>query len=136
MRTYREEANVDPVDRPTWVDGIDNPYLHGPYTPVISEITAVDLKVSAGEIPADLSGAYMRNGPNPVLEPKEARGSGIIVGRALARHLHSFFQGKVVAIVKTARPSELNTSSPEKPKSPSSSVVSTHLSPSSKLPTV
>ena len=70
MRTYREEATVDPADRPTWVDGVDNPYLHGPYTPVISEITAVDLRVSAGEIPADLSGAYMRNGPNPVLEPK------------------------------------------------------------------
>jgi carotenoid cleavage dioxygenase-like enzyme len=70
MRTYREEANVDPVDRPTWVDGVDNPYLHGPYTPVISEITAVDLPVTAGEIPADLCGAYMRNGPNPVLEPK------------------------------------------------------------------
>src|ERR1044072_1740813 len=70
MRTYREEASVDPADRPTWVDGIDNPYLHGPYTPVISEITAVDLRVTAGEIPADLCGAYMRNGPNPVLEPK------------------------------------------------------------------
>ena len=70
MRTYREEATVDPVDRPTWVDGVDNPYLHGPYTPVISEITAVDLPVTAGEIPADLCGAYMRNGPNPVLEPK------------------------------------------------------------------
>ena len=70
MRTYREEASVDPADRPTWVDGVDNPYLHGPYTPVISEITAVDLRVTAGEIPADLCGAYMRNGPNPVLEPK------------------------------------------------------------------
>ncbi|HJY39443.1 MAG TPA: carotenoid oxygenase family protein, partial [Steroidobacteraceae bacterium] len=70
MRTYREEATLDPADRPTWVDGVDNPYLHGPYTPVISEITAVDLRVTAGEIPADLSGAYMRNGPNPVLEPK------------------------------------------------------------------
>jgi carotenoid cleavage dioxygenase len=70
MRTYREEATADPADRPTWVDGVDNPYLHGPYTPVISEITAVDLRVTAGEIPADLSGAYMRNGPNPVLEPK------------------------------------------------------------------
>ena len=70
MRTYREDASVDPVDRPTWVDSVDNPYLHGPYTPVISEITAVDLQVAAGEIPADLCGAYMRNGPNPVLEPK------------------------------------------------------------------
>ena len=60
----------DPADRPAWVDDIDNPYLHGPYTPVISEITAVDLKVAAGEIPPDLYGAYFRNGPNPVLPPR------------------------------------------------------------------
>jgi len=30
MRTYKEESSVDPADRPPWVDGIDNPYLHGP----------------------------------------------------------------------------------------------------------
>jgi carotenoid cleavage dioxygenase len=70
MRTYREDTTLDPVDRPTWVDGIDNPYLHGPYTPVVSEITAVDLEVAHGEIPRDLYGAYMRNGPNPVFAPK------------------------------------------------------------------
>jgi carotenoid cleavage dioxygenase-like enzyme len=60
----------DPADRPAWVDDVDNPYLHGPYTPVIAEITAVDLKVAAGEIPEDLYGAYFRNGPNPVLPPR------------------------------------------------------------------
>ena len=54
MRTYREDSTFDPHDRPTWVDGLDNPYLHGPYTPVISEITAVDLPVVSGEIPEDL----------------------------------------------------------------------------------
>ena len=70
MRTYSQQNPVDPPDRPTWVDGIENPYLHGPYTPVVSEVTAVDLEVAAGEIPADLYGAYMRNGPNPVLPPK------------------------------------------------------------------
>ena len=70
MRTYAQQNPVDPPDRPSWVDGIDNPYLHGPYTPVISEVTAVDLEVVAGEIPPDLYGAYLRNGPNPVLAPK------------------------------------------------------------------
>lgn len=70
MRTYREDSPADPADRPSWVDAIDNPYLHGPYTPVVSEITAVDLEVVAGEIPEDLYGAYMRNGPNPVLAPR------------------------------------------------------------------
>ena len=70
MRKYTDISTQDPPDRPTWVDGIDNPYLHGPYTPVVSEITAVDLEVSEGEIPADLYGAYMRNGPNPVFKPR------------------------------------------------------------------
>ncbi len=70
MRKYTDITTQDPPDRPTWVDGIDNPYLHGPYTPVVSEITAVDLEVAEGEIPADLYGAYMRNGPNPVFKPR------------------------------------------------------------------
>ena len=80
MRTY---AQLNPVRSRriarAWVDGIDNPYLHGPYTPVISEITAVDLEVVAGEIPDDLYGAYLRNGPNPVL--------------AAARRLYHWFDG-------------------------------------------
>ena len=70
MRKYTDISTQDPPDRPTWVDGIENPYLHGPYTPVVSEITAVDLKVTEGEIPGDLYGAYMRNGPNPIFEPR------------------------------------------------------------------
>jgi carotenoid cleavage dioxygenase len=70
MRKYTDINTRDPDDRPTWVDGIDNPYLHGPYTPVVSEITAVDLRVTHGEIPADLYGAYLRNGPNPILPPR------------------------------------------------------------------
>lgn len=71
MRTYREHTSADPVDRPTWVDSVDNPYLHGPYTPVVSEVTAVDLEVVEGKLPDDLFGAYMRNGPNPVFKPKD-----------------------------------------------------------------
>ncbi len=69
MRKYTDLNPNDPADRPTWVDGIANPYLHGPYTPVVSEITAVDLCVTAGELPGDLHGAYLRQGPNPVYAP-------------------------------------------------------------------
>lgn len=47
-----------------------NPYLQGPYAPVEREITATELKVT-GEIPQDISGAYYRNGPNPVRPPVE-----------------------------------------------------------------
>ena len=60
----------DPQDRPAWVDEIDNPYLHGIYTPTIHETTAHHHQVVEGEIPAGLYGAYLRNGPNPVHAPK------------------------------------------------------------------
>ena len=37
--------------------------------PIGPEIDAADLPVVAGRIPPDLSGAYMRNGPNPLYKP-------------------------------------------------------------------
>ena len=40
-----------------------NPYLLGLFAPVRDEITAEDLEV-IGEIPRDLCGVYLRNGPN------------------------------------------------------------------------
>ncbi len=46
------------------IDAGENPYLMGPYAPVDQEIEAADLEV-IGEIPADLQGLYVRNGPNP-----------------------------------------------------------------------
>lgn len=45
-----------------------NPYLGGPFAPVDSEIDAADLTV-IGEIPRDLDGVYLRNGPNPQYPP-------------------------------------------------------------------
>jgi carotenoid cleavage oxygenase len=46
-----------------------NPYLAGNYAPVTDEVTATDLPVT-GHLPAELSGRYVRNGPNPA-EPPE-----------------------------------------------------------------
>lgn len=69
MRKYTDISTIDPVDRPPWVDGVDNPYLHGPYTPVITEVMAFDLECVSGEVPQDLYGAYMRQGPNPLFKP-------------------------------------------------------------------
>jgi carotenoid cleavage dioxygenase len=57
------------VERPAWADAIDNPYLHGIHGPTVYETTAHALPVE-GELPADLCGAYMRNGPNAVLPPR------------------------------------------------------------------
>ena len=42
-----------------------NRFLHGPFTPVEDEITVFDLPVT-GSLPAELSGRYLRNGPNPL----------------------------------------------------------------------
>lgn len=46
------------------LDAGENPYLMGPYAPVDEEIEASELEV-IGEIPPDLEGLYVRNGPNP-----------------------------------------------------------------------
>jgi carotenoid cleavage oxygenase len=46
-------------------DHTDNPYLQGNFAPVQREETLHELRVS-GELPKDLSGILLRNGPNPV----------------------------------------------------------------------
>lgn len=56
-------------DAPQWIYELDNPYLHGPYAPTVHEISKEGLEV-IGELPGDLRGAYFRNGPNPVYQPK------------------------------------------------------------------
>jgi carotenoid cleavage dioxygenase len=45
-----------------------NPFLDGNFAPVHEEITADDLKV-IGELPSNLSGMFVRNGPNPQFPP-------------------------------------------------------------------
>lgn len=49
-------------------DTASNPYLQGNFAPVSDELSIHDLKV-IGEIPNDLTGIYMRNGPNPAFPP-------------------------------------------------------------------
>ncbi|MCC5638556.1 carotenoid oxygenase family protein [Nostoc sp. CHAB 5844] len=45
-----------------------NPYLDGNFAPVREEITAKNLQV-IGELPPELSGMFVRNGPNPQWSP-------------------------------------------------------------------
>lgn len=47
---------------------VANPYLAGPYESTLDEVTLENLEV-VGEIPPDLNGVYVRNGPNPQFEP-------------------------------------------------------------------
>ena len=46
-----------------------SPYLMGPYAPIDEELDA-ELSVVEGEVPKDLFGTYVRNGPNPKLAPE------------------------------------------------------------------
>ena len=59
-----------------------NPFLAGNFAPVRGE-DDFELEV-AGEIPAELAGAFYRNGPNPQFEPRDAyhwfSGDGMIHG--------------------------------------------------------
>ena len=51
----------------------DNDYLHHEaFSPVDKEITAVDLD-SVGDIPPDIDGVYVRNGHNPIYQPRSGR---------------------------------------------------------------
>jgi carotenoid cleavage dioxygenase len=45
-----------------------NPYLEGPYAPVHAELTVEALPVT-GTLPPELTGTYIRIGPNPVTPP-------------------------------------------------------------------
>ena len=47
---------------------VSSPYLSGNFAPVASE-DDFELEV-VGEIPAAISGAFYRNGPNPQFEPR------------------------------------------------------------------
>lgn len=63
------EANEFAVLASADADDEPNPYLLGMYAPVHTEIDSGELAV-LGEIPADLHGVYLRNGPNPRFAPE------------------------------------------------------------------
>ncbi len=54
---------------PARIDPGQNPFLTGIFAPVVREVTADDLEV-IGDIPRDLDGIYLRNGPNPAFQPR------------------------------------------------------------------
>jgi carotenoid cleavage dioxygenase len=63
---------------------VRNRYLEGNFAPVREELTVTELPVM-GTIPDHLDGRYLRNGPNPVVDPDPAAyhwftGSGMVHG--------------------------------------------------------
>ncbi len=59
-----------PTGAPDWIWEVDHPYLHGLFAPVSDEVSQDDLVVESGEIPADLDGMYVVNGPCQRYKPK------------------------------------------------------------------
>lgn len=68
MRETEEADFLIKMNAETLNPTVPSPYLEGNFAPVRQEITNDDLKV-IGELPADLSGIFVRNGPNPQFTP-------------------------------------------------------------------
>src|SRR3712207_2224334 len=59
-------GQAPPVPLP--IDVTTVAHLQGPFAPVIEETDVTDLPVE-GELPPELDGVYLRNGPNPRFTP-------------------------------------------------------------------
>jgi carotenoid cleavage dioxygenase len=75
-------------------------YLSDNYAPVSEEVTAFDLPV-IGEIPADLAGRYLRNGPNPLTTPDPSThhwfmGDGMVHGVRLVDGRAAWYRNRYV----------------------------------------
>ena len=78
----------------------NNIYLQGNFAPVESEVTAFDLEV-IGQIPAELEGRYLRNGPNPVTVDKPEQhhwfaGPGMVHGVRLRDGRAEWYRNRYV----------------------------------------
>ncbi|MEZ5250719.1 MAG: carotenoid oxygenase family protein [Ilumatobacteraceae bacterium] len=75
-------------------------YLNDNYAPVTEEVTAFDLPV-VGELPAELNGRYLRNGPNPFADVDPAAhhwftGAGMVHGVRLADGRAAWYRNRYV----------------------------------------
>ena len=78
----------------------DNPYLTGNMAPVEQEVTAFDLPVT-GEIPTELEGRWLRNGPNPSGDVDASKhhwflGSGMVHGVRLRGGKAEWYRNRYV----------------------------------------
>ncbi len=85
-----------------------NQYLSGNYAPVSEEVTAFDLPVE-GELPAELNGRYLRNGPNPAEMPEDPAshhwflGDGMVHGLRLREGRAEWYRNRFVGSTTMAR---------------------------------
>ena len=78
-----------------------NPYLGGNYAPVEQEVTAFDLEVT-GQIPVELEGRWLRNGPNPGADIDPAvhhwfMGAGMVHGVRLRGGRAEWYRNRYVS---------------------------------------
>jgi 8'-apo-carotenoid 13,14-cleaving dioxygenase len=81
-------------------------YLETNFAPVVEEITALDLPV-VGELPKELNGRYLRNGPNPIEAPDPLThhwflGDGMVHGIRLGDGKALWYRNRYVASDNTA----------------------------------
>jgi len=91
-------ADVEPIAPPLAAAG--SRYLSGLYAPVDTEVTATDLEVS-GQLPVELDGRYLRNGPNPITAPDPAAyhwftGEGMVHGIRLRNGKADWYRNRWV----------------------------------------
>ena len=84
-----------------------NPFLSGNLAPVEDELTALDLKVT-GTLPTELTGRYLRNGPNPVAPVDPAKyhwftGTGMVHGIRLEEGKARWYRNRWVRTDEVAR---------------------------------
>ena len=77
-----------------------NPYLTGNFAPIAEEVTAENLAVD-GELPRELCGRYVRNGPNPITAPKDSTyhwfiGDGMVHGIRLRDGRAEWYRNRYV----------------------------------------
>lgn len=83
-----------------------NPYLSGNAAPIDTEYTALDLEVT-GELPEELDGRYVRNGPNPLGEVDPAAyhwftGDGMVHGLRLRDGRAEWYRNRWVRSTKVS----------------------------------
>ena len=83
-----------------------NSYLEGNFGPVREEVTVTDLPVT-GAIPAHLDGRYLRNGPNPVVDPDPDTyhwflGSGMVHGLRIRDGQAEWYRNRYVRAADVA----------------------------------
>jgi carotenoid cleavage dioxygenase len=107
-----------------------NQYLIGPYAPVLEEVTVTHLTVE-GNIPPELDGRFLRNGPNPIeVEDMELHhwflGDGMLHGTRLKDGKALWYRNRYVRSGLTAKHMGMEEGVPGPRRSPID-VVNTHV---------